>query len=150
MSSTLRDGHAVVLGVLVAALGVGAAGCSSSSGSDGGTSGGTTGGTTGGTFTVTISSFRFSPDPLVVPAGATITFKNTDSTAHTATSEAASGNFTPGEVSGGFTFDTMNIGSGAMATVTVPANIASGTVQPYYCNNHRAGMANPNPTIHVQ
>jgi plastocyanin len=99
---------------------------------------------------VTISSFRFAPDPIVVPAGATITFKNTDSTAHTATSEAASGDFTPGQVSGGFTFDTSNIGGGAMATMTVPSTVASGTVQPYYCKNHLGAMANPNPTIHVQ
>jgi len=35
--------------------------------------------------TVTISAFQFSPSPLKVPAGTTVTFVNTDPTPHTVT-----------------------------------------------------------------
>jgi plastocyanin len=137
-ASVERPGRfGVVLLVFVAV----ASACSSGSTSDGG-------GTTGG-YTVTISQYTFSPDPIDVPAGATITFKNMDTLSHTATSEADAGVYDGGQAPGGFTFDTALIPGGATATLTVPASIAAGTVQPYFCNVHTSMMANPNPTIHV-
>jgi plastocyanin len=124
-------------------LAVGAAGCSTS---------GNMGGTTGGNFTVTIDSTRtFSPDPLIVPAGATVTFKNTDTSLHTATSEPSAGSYDAGQAPGGFTFDTGSIaGSNGTAMITIPATVASGAIQPYFCGNHQSMMMNPNPTIHIR
>jgi plastocyanin len=154
MSIRALGGDSARLAILLIAFSAATSGCNSGGGSDGGTTGGTTtagttGGTTGG-YTVTISSYTFAPDPIVVPAGATITFKNMDSMVHTATSEAAAGNYVKDQVDGGFTFDTTSINVGASAMVTVPSTIASGTVQPYFCTNHKSAMANPNPTIHIQ
>ena len=119
--------------------------------SSGSSPGGTTTGGTGG-YTVTISNYTFSPDPIVVPAGATITVKNEDATsAHTATSEASAGSYAPGQASpNGFTFDTGNIDGGTMATISVPASVPSGTRQPYYCGLHQGMMNNPDPVIQVQ
>jgi plastocyanin len=138
----LRDGAPTLVGIVVTA-GVLATGCSSSGNGDAGTSG-------GNTVTVTISGYTFSPDPVVVPPGAILAFKNTDNTAHTATSEAAAGLFMNGQVDGGFTFDTASIGPNAIATLTVPSTIASGTLQPYFCTFHKGMMANPNPVIQIQ
>ncbi len=42
-------------------------------------------GDAGGTAEVVIRSFRFQPDPLVVPAGTAVTFINEDATVHTVT-----------------------------------------------------------------
>ena len=121
--------------------------------SSGGSPSGTTTGTGGG-FTITISNYQFSPDPIVVPAGATITVVNDDTkstSTHTATSEAAVGNYMPGQVStNGFTFDTGNIDAGTSATISVPAGIPSGTKQPYYCQEHKSMMQNPDPVIEIK
>jgi plastocyanin len=123
-----------------------AVGCSSSGTGDGGT---TTGGT-GGALTVTITNFAFSPPALTVPPGATVTFVNAGSSPHTATSQAAPDMFVNGQADGGFTFDTATIAVGASATVTVPATIASGTVQPFFCKIHTSMMMPPNPTLIIQ
>jgi plastocyanin len=118
-----------------------------SSGSSGGTSG-----TTGG-YTITISGYKFSPDPLVVPAGATITVQNQDvssTSTHTCSSEASAGIYDGGVAPGGFFFDTGNIDAGTSATISVPAGLASGTKQPYFCHQHTGMMLNPDPVIQIQ
>jgi plastocyanin len=40
---------------------------------------------TEGGSTIAIETFIFSPDPLTVPAGTTVTFENSDTTTHSAT-----------------------------------------------------------------
>ncbi len=130
--------------------------CSSSTSGTTGTGSGTTGsssGTTGGSSsgnTVSISNFTFAPANITVPAGATITFTNTDTAPHTATSEAAVGDYTNAAAAGGWSFDTGNIAQNTSMTVTVPTGLASGTVQHYFCNVHKAHMDNPDPTITIQ
>jgi plastocyanin len=121
---------------------------SGTSGTTGTGSGTTTGGTSGNT--VTINAYTFSAANLTVAAGSTISFVNNDTVAHTATSEAAAGNFTNAAAAGGFSFDTGQISAGATATVTVPTGLASGTVQPYYCSNHKSMMAPANPTLTIR
>jgi plastocyanin len=64
----------------------------------------------------------FSPGTITVKTGTTITFKNSDNVAHTATADGGS-------------FDTGNIGAGASATVT----FSSAGNFPYHCNYH-SGM----------
>jgi plastocyanin len=117
----------------------------------GGSSGGSSsGGTTGGAmYTVTISNYTFSPDPITVPAGATIVFNNTDAFNHSATSQAAAGNYTNAAAPGGWSFDVVPH-PGMSASITVPSGIATGTVQPYFCGFHTSMMHPPSPTIHVQ
>jgi len=79
-------------------------GCSKSSPT--GPSGG--GGGTGNV--VTISNSAFSPTPLTIPKGTTVTWKNTDSMNHTATADNSSafqfdtGDIAAGATSGGITF----------------------------------------------
>jgi plastocyanin len=148
--------RSVATGMVVAWVAF-AAGCSSS-GSNGTTTGtASTGGTTGGTGTFTFTMApggitnggTFSPASITVPAGATIVFNNTDTIQHTATAEAAAGNFSPGSAPGGWNFDVHPMG-GMSSSITVPSNIASGTVQPFYCGIHRAMMVPSDPTIHIQ
>ncbi|MHB8417173.1 MAG: plastocyanin/azurin family copper-binding protein [Myxococcales bacterium] len=141
--------------LFIGSLAVAFAACSSGGGADGGTSsGGASGGSnggSGGTVTVTISNFQYSPDPVTVAAGSTITFVNNDGHPHTATSEAAAKSYTNGHAPNGFSFDTGQIAAnGGSATVTVPASVASGTSQPYYCTNHKGSMTNPDPVIKIQ
>jgi plastocyanin len=69
--------------------------------------------------TIHIKGFAFSPTPLQVTAGQTITIVNGDTTAHTFTADA-----------GGF--DSGTIAAGATATVKVAG---SGTVG-YHCSIH--------------
>jgi plastocyanin len=128
------------------------AGSTTAGGSSGGSStGSSSGGSTGGvTYTVTITSFAFSPDPITVPAGATITVINSDNTTHSATSETAAGEYINAAATpGGWSFDT-NVPAGGSGTISVPASITSGTNQPYYCTYHLSHMQNPNPVIHIQ
>ena len=144
--TTRRIGFAASILVAVLALACG------SSGGTGGTTGGgggTTGGT-GGSTTITISNFKFSPDPITVAAGSTITVVNSDSATHSATCEAAAKAYTKGQATAGFTFDTNLIQAGGTATITVPTGIASGTSQPYFCSHHTSGMSNPDPVIKIQ
>jgi plastocyanin len=72
----------------------------------------------GGTA-ITIKNFQYSPDPIVVTAGDTITVTNDDGTAHTLTADHG-------------TFDTGNLGDGAETTITVAA---PGTYA-YHCDIH--------------
>jgi len=100
-------------------------------------------------FYVSISGMAFSPLQLEVPPGGTVTVQNKDSgMSHTVTSEAASGDFTPGAVAG-VQFDTGNVAGGSSATFTIPATAAEGTIIPYYCKVHTSGMATPNGSIKV-
>ena len=68
---------------------------------------------------ITIANFQFSPDPLVVKAGATVKVTNSDGTAHTVTAADKS-------------FDTGDIDGGATATIT----LAKAGTYKYFCNIH--------------
>ena len=63
-------------------------------------------GGSGGGDAITISNFRFSPDPLVVTAGSTVTVTNRDATVHTVTADDKS-------------FDTGDLGGGQRTTITL-------------------------------
>jgi plastocyanin len=69
--------------------------------------------------TVTIKNFKFSPSPLKVKAGSTITIKNADSTTHTFT--ANNGAFDTGDI---------ERGSSASVTIKTPGTFA------YHCQIH--------------
>jgi len=73
---------------------------------------------------VTIYNSAFSPTPLTVAVGTTVTWKNGDSTAHTATADNSSA----------FHFDTGGISPGAASAVTFTQ---AGTFE-YFCNLHPA------------
>jgi len=82
------------------------AGCGKSSTSPTGYSGGGGGGGTGNV--VTISNMAYNPSPLTVSKGTTVTWKNNDSVAHTATADDASfdtGNIPANSTSSGVTFN---------------------------------------------
>jgi hypothetical protein len=64
---------------------------------------------------------------------------NMDPFAHTVTSEAHEGDFVAGAVNG-VAFDTGAF-TGTM-TITIPTTAPVGTVIPYFCNIHKAAMAN--------
>jgi plastocyanin len=68
---------------------------------------------------IAIKNFAFSPNPITVKAGDTITISNQDSLAHTFTD-------------GGGAFDTGPISAGSSKTVTIAA---VGTYH-YHCNIH--------------
>lgn len=127
--------------MLAGALGAAAAGCGSSSSSNDNGGGQTTQGTGSG-FTITIHDMAFSPEPLAVPPGATVTVVNMDgSMPHSVTSESSDDAFTKGAASG-VQFDT-----GAFtgqATFTIPANAPAQARIPYFCTVHTRGMATPN------
>ncbi|HZR15379.1 MAG TPA: cupredoxin domain-containing protein [Acidimicrobiia bacterium] len=109
----------VVIAAVVFVLGV--VGCSSSSHSkaaSGATSESTTPAATG--TTIAIKNFEYSPNPLKVKVGATVTVRNTDSTDHTVTADKGS-------------FDTGHIHGGGTATFTVTK---AGTY-PYHCDIHQ-------------
>jgi plastocyanin len=76
-------------------------------------------GTRAGGTAITIKDFQFSPDPIVVKAGDTITVTNDDGTAHTLTADDGK-------------FDTGNLDGGARTTITVAA---PGTYA-YHCDIH--------------
>lgn len=128
--------------LLAVALGVLAVGC----GDDGGSA--PDSGTAGVTLTFS-SGFGFSPSELTVDPGTVITVKNEDSTPHTATSEAADDDFTPGGV-GGVEFDTSTVPSGGSAQITLPASAPSGTVIPFYCEIHKGMMVPANGHITIR
>jgi plastocyanin len=68
---------------------------------------------------IAIENFRFSPDPITVKAGTTVTVTNRDGTVHTLTAD-----------DGGF--DTGDLDGGATATITLAA---PGTHR-YFCDVH--------------
>jgi plastocyanin len=68
---------------------------------------------------VAISGFSFSPATVTVAVGDTVTWTNSDSTAHTATADDGS-------------FDTGTIGNGASGTVT----FATAGTFAYHCSIH--------------
>ena len=75
---------------------------------------------------MTISNYAFSPDPLVVPAGATVVVTNSDNFEHTAISEAAVGDYTSGAAAAGWSFGVI-LNGGETQSFVVPSTIASGT-----------------------
>jgi plastocyanin len=128
------------LGPAGVALLLASCGGSSSGGGGGTVSGGAPG------FYITIQGMAFSPLELSVPPGGTVTVVNRDAMAHTVTSEAAAGSFSPGGVAG-VQFDTGQFTG--TRTFTIPANAPSGTVVPYYCGVHTSTMVTPTGTIKV-
>jgi plastocyanin len=93
----------------------------------------------GGPATITIRAFTFNPANLTVAPGATVTVVNEDGTAHSVTSQAAPGQFTPGSVAG-ISFDTGPFTG--TRSFSIPANAPDGTVVPYFCEVHRRDMLN--------
>jgi plastocyanin len=69
---------------------------------------------------VTISNFKFTPNPLTVKAGARVTVTNDDSAAHTVTADD------------GQSFDTGTLDQGSSKTISVTK---PGTY-PYHCSIH--------------
>lgn len=111
--------------------------------------GGTTAPTsTGTTSLIIISSFRYIPQDLTVPPGATIVVENEDAAPHSLTSEASAGAFTPGAVAG-VSFDTGEF-SNAMTIVQIPSGAPDGTVVPFYCTVHKAAMNTPEGSITIR
>jgi plastocyanin len=98
-------------------------------------------------FYIGISGMAFSPLELRVPPGGTVTVLNFDGIAHSVTSEATTGTYTPGAVAG-ISFDT-GLFTAGQRTFTIPASAANGTVIPYYCMDHKSTMVTPNGTIRV-
>jgi plastocyanin len=87
---------------------------------DGSTSSAATAGREAGSGTaITIEDFRYSPDPITVATGATITVTNEDRTVHTITADDGK-------------FDTGDLADGAQGTITFDA---SGTYT-YHCDVH--------------
>ncbi len=79
---------------------------------------------------VTISSAGFQPNPLQIKVGATVTWTNTDSTAHTVTSDAGlfdSGPINPG---GTFSFTFPQAGTFSYHSTGNAAMVGSITVAP--------------------
>jgi plastocyanin len=104
----------------IAAVAVGSAACGSDKKKSAATTGNaTTGNATTGTV-ITIKDFKFSPDPLKAPAGATITIKNDDTTTHTVTADDKS-------------FDSGEVANGTSGKITLPDKAA--TVK-YHCQIH--------------
>jgi len=68
---------------------------------------------------IAIKNFQFSPDPIVVKAGGSITVTNDDGTAHTLTADDGA-------------FDTGNLDGSATTTITV----ASPGTYTYHCKIH--------------
>jgi plastocyanin len=97
-----------------------AAGCGSSSTPASGSDATTSAPAPATGSTITIKNFKFG-DPITVAAGATVTVKNADSSAHTVSSDADKG------------FDTGDIAGGASATFTAP--MAAGKYA-FHCNIH--------------
>ncbi len=108
---TLRVSGLLVAGVLLA--------CSGSSDATGPNGGNNNNNNNNNPNTVTIASFAFSPDTMVVAKGATVTWQNNDAVTHTATGDN-------GE------FDTGHIASGASGTATFNT---TGTIT-YHCAIH--------------
>jgi plastocyanin len=96
---------------------------------------------------LSISGMAFDPLELSVAPGAVVDVSNLDAMAHSVTSEASAGAFTPG-ASGGVTFDT-GLFTGH-ASVSIPSGTPDGTVIHYYCKSHLGSMATPDGAIVVR
>jgi plastocyanin len=75
------------------------------------------------TVTVDIQNFAFSPDPVVIQVGDTITWTNLDDTLHSATSDAG--------VPMAFDTGPLSLSDSASVTFTTPGTYA------YHCSFHR-------------
>ena len=126
--------HLLIAGVALAALAYGCGGSSNTTQLPAG-------------YNITISNLSFSPLNLAVPPGATVTVINRDAMAHTVTSEASAGAYTPGGV-GGVSFDTGEFTG--QKSFTIPTSAIEGTVIPYYCKVHTSTMSTPTGTITIQ
>ena len=138
-----------LLGALAIAA-VFAVGCSTE------TTPGPDGGVPGGGVVVTIGGMAFTPLDFTVDAGTQITLRNTDTTVHTMTSEAADFDYAPAAVAG-VSFDVQvpaaTSSSGGIpgeASFQIPGTAPSGTVIPYYCSIHKGSMTTPNGHITIR
>lgn len=122
MNSVTRHFRLGLFTLALVSLSVVAAACGTSAKTTGSTAAATAGGSgaASGNTTIIIKNFKFSPTPLTVKVGATITVHNEDSTTHTVTATDGS-------------FNTGNIPGGGTATFTVTK---AGTF-PYICNIHQ-------------
>jgi plastocyanin len=99
-------------------------------------------------FVITIRNLAFLPGSLAVPPGATVLVVNQDAATHWITSEAAPGQYTPGDVKG-VGFDAGPLEAGRQGTLTIRADAPEGTVVPFYCRIYRGGMTPPDGSITV-
>jgi plastocyanin len=97
---------------------------------------------------ISITNMTFSPVNLQAPPGAVITVVNNDSMAHSVTSEANAGDYSPGAPSGVTAFDTGPFNGTTSFALSTTA--LDGTVIPFFCSVHTASMATPTGTITVQ
>lgn len=88
---------------------------------------------------VLIQNFQYMPAQFTVAPGASIVVHNTDTMAHSMTSESAVDAVVLGAVNG-VQFDTGPIPPGGNATITIPANAPHGTMIPFFCTVHLKGM----------
>jgi plastocyanin len=88
--------------------------------SDSTSSASSSGGKAGNGTAIVIKNFQFSPDPITVKAGSTVTVTNGDGTTHTLTADDKA-------------FDTGNLDGGAKATIKIdkPGKYA------YHCDIHQ-------------
>lgn len=91
-------------------------------------------------YVITIQNFRYEPENLSVPPGATVTVTNLDAAPHSVTSQMMVDAFMPGSVNG-ISFDTGAFSSGSR-TFVIPATAAPGSIIPYFCTVHLNAMAN--------
>ena len=115
---SMRKVPTVVLALVVPLIAVVAVLITLNATSDG-TSSASGGAKAGGGTAVSIKNFQFSPNPIVVKAGSTLTVTNDDGTMHTLTADNKS-------------FDTGDLDGGAKATVKIGA---PGTYA-YHCDIH--------------
>ena len=73
-----------------------------------------------GSTGVTISDFKFKPNPLTAQSGASVKVTNDDSASHTVTADD------------GHSFDTGTLGQGSSKTISV----AKAGTYPYHCSIH--------------
>lgn len=102
----------------------------------------------GNTSLIIISDLRYIPQDLTVAPGATIVVQNDDPIAHSVTSEASAGAFTPGAVAN-VSFDSGELTDG-VTVIQIPADAADGTVVPFYCTVHKQTMTTPEGSITIR
>lgn len=97
------------------------------------------GSTPAGELVITIQDLTYSPENLIVPPGSTVLVRNLDVEPHSVTSQSAVGDYRRGAVAG-VTFDTGTFSG--QRSFSLPQDAPSGTVIPYFCTVHLAGMRN--------